>query len=437
MLRVLAAWTAAALLAVSAPPLEPVVWSALLVGVLVVAWDAWRLRTEPPPVATRTIPERAFVGQDVEVGIELANRSARDIAIEVLDEPAEDLCREEPLLRAAPVRAGGRSQLSYQARPERRGTRPFGSIVTLTESPLGLLRRRTIHDAPAVLRVFPHAAQILREGLHDPFGRLLQSGSKTVRRRGEGMDLESLRDYVEGDDPRRIHWAASARRGRPVVRVNQHESNHAVMLVVDTSRLMGVHADGRSKLDHAVDAAIALGLAALAHGDRVGVAAFDARVHTLLPPRASRRQFASIVDSLQPLEPATGEASYRDLVRTLCARQRRRCLVMILTDFVEIDPESLVVPLRTLARQHSVVVAALRDPVFSGLESTPRMAGGAGRGEEQLMMRRLVLDDLAATREATLSQLRRGGVWTIDAMSHALTASLVNRYLELRYGPER
>ncbi len=438
LLRLFAAWTASALLVVAAPGLAPVAWSALVALAVVLAWDARSLAREPRIAARRMLPDRAFVGQDIEIGVEIANAGTRGVAVEVIDEPADDLRRDEPLLRAGPVPGGDRVVVTYAARPGKRGNRPFGSILTVADSPLGLLRRRTVHESPASLRVFPSAAQSLREALRDPAGLLVDTGAKPIRRRGEGMDLESLRDYVEGDDPRRVHWAASARRGRPVVRVNQHESNHAVLLAVDTSRLMGVQVEGRSKLDYAVDAAIALGLAALGHGDRVGVAAFDAKVHALVAPRGSRRQLASIVDALQPLEPSAGEASYRDLVRTLCARQRRRCLVIVLTDFVEIDPESLVLPLRTLSRQHGVVVAALRDPVFLELDrAAPDAVPHAGPSAEITMMRRLVLDDLAAARESTLAQLRRAGISTIDAMPRALGASLVNRYLELRYGPER
>ena len=46
------------------------------------------------------------------------------------------------------------------------------------------------------------------------------------------MEFESLRDYVVGDDPRRVDWAASARRGRPVTRLYQHERRHTVLVAL-------------------------------------------------------------------------------------------------------------------------------------------------------------------------------------------------------------
>jgi len=49
----------------------------------------------------------------------------------------------------------------------------------------------------------------------------------------------------------------------------------------------------------------------------------------------------------------------------------------------------------------------------------------------------LVLDDLLHERETALAALRRRGVETLDLFPEAITAPLLNRYLALRYGPER
>src|SRR3569832_209031 len=145
LLRLFAAWTGAALFVVAAPGLVPLAWSALVAIALVSVWDAWSISREPVVVATRTLPERAFVGQDIEIAIEVANAGSRDVAVGVIDEPASDLRHDEPVLHAAAVAAGGRSRMTYAARPERRGNRAFGPMLTLADSPLGLFRRRIVH----------------------------------------------------------------------------------------------------------------------------------------------------------------------------------------------------------------------------------------------------------------------------------------------------
>jgi hypothetical protein len=49
----------------------------------------------------------------------------------------------------------------------------------------------------------------------------------------------------------------------------------------------------------------------------------------------------------------------------------------------------------------------------------------------------VVLDDLLRERDAVLSSLRRGGVQTLDLPPELITAAVLNRYLAIRYGPDR
>src|SRR5206468_3533418 len=179
-------------------------------------------------------------------------------------------------------------------------------------------RRRTVAGADAVLAVYPDATRYLRPEALAPKRVLAAMGVRPSRRRGEGMEFESLRDYVAGDDPRRVDWAATARRGRLVTRLYQHERNHTVLIALDTSR----------------------------------------------------------------------------------------ALVVVLTDFVEVDAASLVAPLVLLARRHRVLLVAMRDRAYEAL------APGADAPLD--LYRRVVLDELLREREAALGRLRRGGLETVD-----------------------
>ena len=63
--------------------------------------------------------------------------------------------------------------------------------------------------------------------------------------------------------------------------------------------------------------------------------------------------------------------------------------------------------------------------------------GGPGAGAPLRIQRRIVLDDLLSERESALSALRRLGVDTLDLLPEQITAPVLNRYLAIRYGPER
>jgi uncharacterized protein (DUF58 family) len=343
----------------------------------------------------------------------------------------EDLAPSAQLFAAVRVPGGGRAEVPVELHPTRRGDRELGRLVALVRSPLGLFRRRVVAEERALLRVYPDTSALLRPEALDPRRVLESLGVRPARRRGEGMEFESLRDYVPGDDPRRLDWAASARRARPVVRLHQHERNHTVVIALDASRLMAGRIGSRTKLDHAVDASLALAYAALLSGDRVALTVFDHEVRGFLAPRAHRRELGPLIEFLRPVEHRLVEADYAALVRSLGARQRQRALVVVFTDFVEADSASPVAVLRVLSRHHRVLLVAVRDPLFAELE-----AGGPGPPGPTGALRRLVLDDLLVDREKALLSLRRAGLHTLDLPPERLTAPVLNRYLALRYGSE-
>ncbi len=430
-----ALWTLAALLALPFPALGPALLGAAAVGIALVALDGVRLRREPAIEVERTLPPRLYVGRPAALEIEIRNPSARVRTLTLHEAVPEDLGPAQGVFPRVRVPAGGRVRLRLGLRPQRRGDRPLGSPLALASSPFGLLQRSHWGAETDVAAVYPDTTPLLRPEALRPRQALAELGVRPVRRRGEGMEFESLRDYVAGDDPRRVDWAASARRGRAVVRRYQHERNHTLVIALDASRLMAGRIGMRTKLDHAVEASLALASAALQAGDRVALAAFDRELRGFLAPRSDRRELGHVVDFVRPLEPRLVEADYPALVRGLTLRQRQRALVVVLTDFVEVDPTAFTGALGVLGRRHEVLLVAIRDPIYAELDP----AAGIGPQADAMAhaYRRIVLDDLLHEREIALARLRRQGLHTLDLPPAEMTAPVLNRYLALRYGAER
>src|SRR5262249_55221059 len=141
--------------------------------------------------------------------------------------------------------------------------------------------------------------------------------------------------YTVDDEPRRIDWRASARARRPVVREYQTERNHTLVIAVDCGRLMSTHIDGQSKLDHALAAAIGLARASAQCQDGVGVLGFANELCAWVPPQRAGRALAPILEATLALEPRREDARYRVLAEALQQRQKKRALLVVLTDFVE------------------------------------------------------------------------------------------------------
>ncbi len=122
-------------------------------------------------------------------------------------------------------------EVRMRCEPLRRGVLRFAGVGLGREEPLGLMKSRAWSAREETLVVLPrtHSVAALRlAGTR----RLQPGGIAFAGRVGDAEEFVSLRDYRPGDTPRRIHWKAWARTGRPVVKEYQDEFfvRHALVL---------------------------------------------------------------------------------------------------------------------------------------------------------------------------------------------------------------
>jgi uncharacterized protein (DUF58 family) len=424
--RLLGALLALALLAVASAFsgwLAGPAWACLAVVLGLFVLDLRLTLREAPVQVVCELPARCRLGEPFNVKYELHNPTRRTLAVWLIDDRGPALGGD---LALGPLALAASSSISLERAWTARGRGLFalGPIHGLSRSLLGTFERRfEARAAASELAVLPNAGP----GSGRALGPDAAPGARPRRARGEGMELDALRRFTQGDDPRHVDWRASARAGQLIVRTFRDERKQSLVMAVDCGRMMAAEVEGLSKLDHALNSAVALARAALAHGDRVGFAAFDAAVRSWVPVGDPRRGMALLLEATLPLAPSTRESSFRILTELLEAQQRKRSLVVILSDFVETaDALQLEGYLARLARRHVVLLVALRDVALSELDE-PRPAL-----DEAEIYRRLVLQDLAAERRLVLRRLDALGVHTLDVRPEQSRGPLLSQYLELR-----
>jgi len=231
------------------------------------------------------------------------------------------------------------------------------------------VRRTVLVEGRAELRVEPPMVRLGRTLELVASKRFLDQGTRRVRRAHGGQtEFESMREYVPGDEPRRIDWKAFARRGRPIVRQYEPERGQEVVVLLDMGRRMGVAVETdpvMTKADRALDAALVFAAAVIAQRDRVGILAYDSEVVQWVAPRVSRRQFQRIKDVTAELVPSTAESNLAAAFRALRSLHRRRALVVVLTDLPDAGALADEAAALRLAAGHRVVYAALNDPALA------------------------------------------------------------------------
>jgi uncharacterized protein (DUF58 family) len=165
-----------------------------------------------------------------------------------------------PLTVDVPTLSGGAtSVLEYPIPTARRGVLPVGPLVLRRQGLAGLAQARTEVGAVLEVRVVPRVLPV--RGL--PSGvRRGQVGADERVERG-GTDLLGLREYVPGDDLRRLHWATSARTGTLMVREDADPARPHVAVLLDDRVSAYAEADG---FEDAVEMAASLLTSAVAAG---------------------------------------------------------------------------------------------------------------------------------------------------------------------------
>jgi uncharacterized protein (DUF58 family) len=382
---------------------------AALAVLAAIAVDAAAAR--PPPSAVRHVPPV------------LARGVAAPLAIEV-ERPGATTARVRqpvpPDLVVTPAEADGRLEATLVAR--RRGRQPLPAPAVRLEGPLRLGRWFHRVGEPGEVLVYPDMPTAHRLVAAVRQGRFRDPGLLTRGPLGLGTDFESIRDYVPDDDIRQVNWRATARVGRPMSNQYRVEQDREVICCIDAGRLMAAPLDGLTRLDAAVDAAVAVALVADEVGDHCGALAFDDRLRRRVAPR--RRGARAVVEALFDLEPTPVESDYELAFRSVGGG--KRALVLVFTDLLEESAaRPLVEAIPVIARRHHVVVAGTRDPGLDELVRTPPSQ------VLDVLATTVALDVLDARARVT-AQLRRAGADVLEAPADGLAAACVATYLRAK-----
>jgi uncharacterized protein (DUF58 family) len=410
-------------------------WDAALLLLVLVDW--WRAPAAPSFSAERRMrrPLTAFTANPVSLRLVVPAGQSLRLALADAPPPGFDSIGHRAVLgapggaRGAAVASGQALTLDYQVTPRARGRHAFGDLSLRVLGRLGLAWRSCRIPLGQVVSVYPDLRGQPPEGSDH---RALMAGPGRVGRgahlgRTEGREFSALRHYQAGDDLRTVDWKATARRGWPVVREWQPERNQTLWLLLDCGRSLGARlGDGRTRLDRAVEAALALARAAAARGDRTGAILFGAEVERVVPAESGRTRLGPLAEALHLAQPRPVESDCGAAFDELLARQRRRALVVLFTELS--DPAAtalLVARAGVLRRRHLVVVATIADPAL--VEAASRWPSG-----EEAAFTRAAAERIADEREASAGRLGAAGVTVIEAFEGGLSAAVVGRYAAMK-----
>jgi len=178
--------------------------------------------------------------------------------------------------------------------------------------------------------------------------------------KGQSVEFLQHREYVRGDDLRRVDWKVWARQDRLYVKEFEEETNLRLALLVDGSASMDYRSGPLSKYEYAATLAASLAWLALSHGDAAGCALFDDRVRASVPARTKRSQLDGVVEVLETQRGGRPTA-FLPVLRGLAETLPRRGLVVLVSDLLG-DREGVFQGLKLLRKRgHDVVLLHVMD----------------------------------------------------------------------------
>jgi uncharacterized protein (DUF58 family) len=171
---------------------------------------------------------------------------------------------------------------------------------------------------------------------------------------GEGFEFSELREYVYGDDVRKIDWKTTAKLGKPFVKVykEERELNVVVVSLLSGSTYFGTV---KQKSEIMAEVVATLGFAAIHNSDLFSHTIFTDKLISSSKPSKKRFSVHQAVEDILSFETLGQPANYTHLVKTLQKRLHKKALLFIVSDFVgEID-------LKLLSKKHDIFAIMVRD----------------------------------------------------------------------------
>ena len=352
---------------------------ALLVGAILVVLDFHRGSAFPASFSV-TLPElsrysRLSAGR-FSITLECSQTRKGPYPIRIGLSVPEGLQFAEPIQEVTLTPDGGSQSITWDCLPERRGQYTIDGAYLECRSPWGLWHHRCHLGNTAEIRVYPNLIPE-RNRMASVFLNRSGIGIHAQRQVGKGREFEQLREYIPGDSYEDIHWKATARRGIPITKTYQIERTQEVYVIVDSSRLSarmipGSGPDGapEAQLEHALSAALLLGVVAEKQGDFFGLVTFSSQVHQFIRASKGHGHFNSCREALYTLQPQRVNPDFEEICTFIRLRLRRRALLIFLTNLDDpVLAESFSRNLALLSNRHLVMVNMITPehvrPLFS------------------------------------------------------------------------
>lgn len=394
-------------------------WGVFWFWLAVALVDALLVLLVKPLTVERSLPMRFALGVEAEVSLTIRNHSRQNLRLLVYDGLPETGVSEGMPWRGG-LMARSFVTLSYPLIMKQRGDAELEPAHIQYESLFRFWTRQVRAGEHQETKVYPNYEPVVRFALLTMESRVEQMGIRMKNRAGLSKEFHQLREYQIGDMLSQVDWKATSKKRQIISRDYQEQRDQTLILAVDCGRRMRTMDGAISQFDHCLNAVLLLAYVALRQGDQVGVLSYGGN-DRWLPPQKGMHAMTTILNHLYDYETSSSPSDYAEAAERILVHQRRRALVVFLSNVRGEDGDDLVEPLRRLTSKHVVMLGNLRekDVVDRLNEPVNTLDEAAMVGAAHLYLKE---------RSQVLEGLRSHGIHTVDTTAQQFPIELANHY---------
>lgn len=373
----------------------------------------------------RITPKLLSNGDENTIALILKNQSNLDLDVDIYDELPWQL-QERDFHFKVKLLSKERQKISYSIRPTERGSYEFGNINLLFSSKIGFIQRRQIIKQTESVAVYPSIIQMKKFELRSLEKASHFYGVKKLRRIGQSYEFEQIKEYVRGDDFRKINWKATSKRGDLMVNQYVEERSQMIYCFIDKSRSMKLPFYNLSLFDYAINSSLALSNVALQKQDKAGFVSFSDKIDSWVNASNKRGQLRRILEVLYNQEENFVESNYELLYNYTRKKIPVRSLIFLFTNFETMySLERQINVLRKLNKLHLLVVI-----IFENTEITHYLNNPVESVRD--MYTKTTAEKFLYEKNQIIEKLRKYGIQTVYTKPEELTINSINKYLEIK-----
>lgn len=375
--------------------------------------------------AQRILPEKLSNGDKNSIEIEIKNNYPFKVLTKIIDEVPLQFQKRDFLIERR-IESNNKLHFEYILEPKERGEYSFGNLNVFAQSPIGLVSRRFTFQKDTILPCYPSFIHLRKYELVALKNEFLLGGIKKIRKLGNTIEFEQIKEYVPGDDIRTINWKATSKRNQLMVNQYQDERAQRVYMLIDMGRTMQMPFNGLSLLDYSINAAMALSHIILKKSDRAGMMTFSKKTENKVFAENRPGQLKKISQSLYNVQTDFYESDFSRLYQDVRFHIGQRSLLLLFSNFETLDAVNRQMKyLRGIAKNHLLVIIFFKNSELQDLiHKKPENI--------QEVYDQIIAEKFEYEKKLIIHELRKHGIHSVYTLPKNLNIEVINKYLEIK-----